>query len=156
MASIDESAGSDAGEQSWIALHGVAQWELGLWHAVWLSYHQMEFITNNLVAQVNCSSTAEVNFQRFRCTHVFATRQQDKITFLHWGCHPGSMFFSNRSVKQRQDILTNKLAANTLVIARKTQIAQCAAVTNWGDTWNMYAGGQLCFSCLATWVTFCL
>ena len=47
------------------------------------------------------------------------------------------MSFSNRSVKQRQDILTNKLAANTHVIARKTQIAQCAAVNNWGDTWNI-------------------
>ena len=41
--------------------------------------------------------------------------------------HAVRMFFSNRSVKQRQDILTNKLAANTHVIARKTQIAQCAA-----------------------------
>ena len=46
-------------------------------------------------------------------------------------------FFSNRSVKQREDILTNKLAANTHVIARQTQIAQCAAVNNWGDTWNI-------------------
>ena len=43
-----------------------------------------------------------------------------------------------RSVKQRYDILTNKLAANTHVIGRKTQIAQCAAVNNWGDTWNNY------------------
>ena len=49
---------------------------------------------------------------------------------------PVCMFFSNRSVKQREDILTNKLAANTHVIVRKTQIAQCAAVNNWGDTWN--------------------
>ena len=49
----------------------------------------------------------------------------------------GCMFFSNRSVKQRQDILTNKLAANTHVIVRKTQIAQCAAVNNWGDTWKI-------------------
>ena len=31
------------------------------------------------------------------------------------------VFFPNRSVKQRQDILTNKLAANTHVIVRKTQ-----------------------------------
>ena len=46
----------------------------------------------------------------------------------------GSMFVSNRSVKQREDILTNKPAANTHVIARKTQIAQCDAVNNWGDT----------------------
>ena len=46
------------------------------------------------------------------------------------------MLFSNRSVKQREDNLTNKLAANTHVIVRKTQIAQCAAVNNWGDTWN--------------------
>ena len=45
-------------------------------------------------------------------------------------------FFPNRSVKQREDILTNKLAENTHVIVRKTQIAQCAAVNNWGDTWN--------------------
>ncbi len=51
--------------------------------------------------------------------------------------HPGGMLFSNRSVKQREDILTNKLAANTHVIVRKTQIAQCAAVHNWGDTWNI-------------------
>ena len=50
---------------------------------------------------------------------------------------PGRHVFSNRSVKQRQDILTNKLAANTHVIVRKTQIGQCAAVTNWGDTWNI-------------------
>ena len=51
---------------------------------------------------------------------------------------PGRMFFfSSRSVKQREDILTNKLAANTHVITRKTQIAQCAAVNNWGDTWNI-------------------
>ena len=33
----------------------------------------------------------------------------------------GRIFFSNRSVKQREDILTNKLAANTHVIVRKTQ-----------------------------------
>ena len=46
-------------------------------------------------------------------------------------------FFPNRSVKQREDILTNKLAAITHVIVRKTQIAQCAAVNNWGDTWNI-------------------
>ena len=46
-------------------------------------------------------------------------------------------FFSIRSVKQRQDILTNTLAVNTHLIARKTQIAQCAAVNNWGDTWNI-------------------
>ena len=45
--------------------------------------------------------------------------------------------FSNRSVKQREDILTNKLAANTHMIARKTQIAQRAAINNWGDTWNI-------------------
>ena len=38
----------------------------------------------------------------------------------------GSHVFSNRSVKQREDILTNKLAANTHVIVRKTQIPQCA------------------------------
>ena len=38
----------------------------------------------------------------------------------------GACFFSNRSVKQREDILTNKLAANTHVIVRKTQIPQCA------------------------------
>ena len=50
---------------------------------------------------------------------------------------PGRMFFSNRSVKQREDILTNKLAVNTHVIVRKTQIAQCATVNNWGDTWNI-------------------
>ncbi len=49
----------------------------------------------------------------------------------------GVHVFSNRSVKQREDILTNKLAANTHVIARKTQIAHCAAVNNWGDTWNI-------------------
>ena len=45
--------------------------------------------------------------------------------------------FSNRSVKQREDILTNKMAADTHVIVRKTQIAQCAAINNWGDTWNI-------------------
>ena len=45
--------------------------------------------------------------------------------------------FSNRSVKQREDTLTNKLATNTHVIGCKTQIAQCAAVNNWGDTWNI-------------------
>ena len=42
-----------------------------------------------------------------------------------------------RMGRQRQYILTNKLAANTHVIARKTQIAQCAAVNNSGDTWNI-------------------
>ena len=51
------------------------------------------------------------------------------------------MFFSNRSVKQREDILTNKLAANGHVNVRKTQIAQCAAVDNWGDTWNIIRRG---------------
>ena len=45
--------------------------------------------------------------------------------------------FPNRSVKQREDMLTNKLAANAHVIARKTQISQCAAVNNWGDMWNI-------------------
>ena len=53
------------------------------------------------------------------------------------------MFFSNRSVKQREDILTNKLAANTHAIARKTQIAQCAAVNNWGDIWNTLVGNYV-------------
>ena len=47
------------------------------------------------------------------------------------------MFFSNRSVKEREDILTNKLAANTHVIVGKTQIAQCAAINTRGDTWNI-------------------
>ena len=62
---------------------------------------------------------------------------------------PGRMFFSNRSVKQRQDILTTTLAANTHVIARKTQIAQCAAETL-GRHLEYYTlvHGQLCFSCL--------
>ena len=46
------------------------------------------------------------------------------------------MFFFNRSVKQYEDILSNKLAANTYVIARKTQIAQCATVNRWGDIWK--------------------
>ena len=46
-------------------------------------------------------------------------------------------FFSNRSVKQREYILTNQLASNTHVIARETQNFQCAAVNNWGDIWNM-------------------
>ena len=49
---------------------------------------------------------------------------------------PAACFFPNRSVKQRGDILTNKLAANTHVIARKTQIAQCVAINNWGDIWK--------------------
>ena len=35
-----------------------------------------------------------------------------------------------------EDILTNKMAADTHVIVRKTQIAQCAAINNWGDTWD--------------------
>ena len=39
-----------------------------------------------------------------------------------------SMFFFNRSTLQRDDILTNQLAANTHVIARETQIFQCAAI----------------------------
>ena len=41
---------------------------------------------------------------------------------------PGRMFFFNRSTLQRDDILTNQLAANTHVIARETQIFQCAAI----------------------------
>ena len=40
----------------------------------------------------------------------------------------GSMVFFNRSTLQRDDILTNQLAANTHVIARETQIFQCAAI----------------------------
>ena len=40
----------------------------------------------------------------------------------------GSMFFFNRSTLQCDDILTNQLAANTHVIARETQIFQCAAI----------------------------
>ena len=61
------------------------------------------------------------------------------FVFLHacMAALPDACFFPNRSVKQRQDILTNKLAANTHVIAGKTQIAQSAAVNNWGDTWNI-------------------
>ena len=51
-------------------------------------------------------------------------------------CYPSPIdrrhVFSNRSVKQREDILTDKLAAYTHVIVRKTQIAQCAIVNNWG------------------------
>ena len=46
---------------------------------------------------------------------------------------PRSHVFSNRSVKQCEDILANTVAANTYVIARKTQIAQCATVNRWGD-----------------------
>ena len=57
-------------------------------------------------------------------------------------CYNGA---GNRSVKQREDILTNKPAANTHVIARKTQIAQCASVHNWGDTWNIYASRAIVF-----------
>ena len=38
------------------------------------------------------------------------------------------MFFFNRSTLQCDDILTNQLAANTHVIARETQIFQCAAI----------------------------
>ena len=60
--------------------------------------------------------------------HLLAFRLQ-----LHGPEADRRMFFSNRSVKQREDILTNKLAENTHAIARKTQIAQCAAVNNWGD-----------------------
>ena len=78
------------------------------------------------------------------------------ITYDGHISRPGSMFFPNRSVKQREDILTNKLAANTHLIVRKMQIAQCAAINNWRDTWNSIPGGQLCFSCLATLVKFCL
>ena len=37
-------------------------------------------------------------------------------------------FFLNRSTLQCDDILTNQLAANTHVIARETQIFQCAAI----------------------------
>ena len=40
----------------------------------------------------------------------------------------GGMFFFNRSAKQREDILTNQMASNTHVIARETQIFQCAAI----------------------------
>ena len=83
--------------------------------------------------------------------------RHDRRTATKFGTHiridTGRMFFSNRSVKQREDILTNKLAANTHVIARKTQIAQCAAANNWGDTWNII---RLCFSYFATSVKFCL
>ena len=50
----------------------------------------MEFISNNLVGEVNFSSTTEVKFQHFSCTHVIATRQQDEKTVLQWGCHPGT------------------------------------------------------------------
>ena len=47
------------------------------------------------------------------------------------------MFFPQQVSYATSGYLTNKLAANTHVIARKTQIAQCAAVNNWGDTWNI-------------------
>ena len=49
-------------------------------------------------------------------------------------CHLGfahaavCMFFFNRSTLQCDDILTNQLAAITHVIARETQIFQCAAI----------------------------
>ena len=48
----------------------------------------MEVTPYRLVWQVNFCSTAEVNFQRFSCTQVIATRIHDKKTVLHWGCHP--------------------------------------------------------------------
>ena len=48
----------------------------------------MESIPNNLVGQVNFSSTTDVNFQRFSCAHVIATRQQYKKKVLHWGHQP--------------------------------------------------------------------
>ena len=48
----------------------------------------MESIPNNLVRKVNFSSTTDVNFLRFSCTHVIATRQQFKKTVLHRGYHP--------------------------------------------------------------------
>ena len=53
------------------------------------------------------------------------------------------MSFSNRSVKQREDTLTNKLAANTHVITRKTQIAQCAAVVNNGGSYVARQGERV-------------
>ena len=45
----------------------------------------LEFIPNNLVGEENFSSTTEVNFQRFSCTHVIATRHQEEKTVLQWG-----------------------------------------------------------------------
>ena len=66
----------------------------------------------------------------------FALLSHSAISVGYIG-HGRRHVFSNRSVKQREDILTNKLAANTHVIACKTQIAQCAALNNWGDTWNI-------------------
>ena len=48
----------------------------------------MESIPNNLVGQVNFSSTTDINFKRFSCTHVIVTRQQYKKTVLNRGYHP--------------------------------------------------------------------
>ena len=50
----------------------------------------MEFIPNNNVGEVNFSSTTEVNFQRFSCTLVIATRQQNEKTVSQYGYHPGT------------------------------------------------------------------
>ena len=38
----------------------------------------MKFIPNNLVRQVTFSSTTDVTFPRFSCTHVITTKQQYK------------------------------------------------------------------------------
>ena len=46
-------------------------------------------------------------------------------------------------------MLTNQLAANVHLIVRKS-----LAQINWGDFWNISAGGRSCFSCQS--VIFCL
>ncbi len=78
-----------------------------------------------------------VNIKNFHSVQVTYYLLQPTCSFASTtGLSPPACFFPNRSVKQCEDILANKLAANTYVIARKTQIAQCATVNHWGDIWN--------------------
>ena len=88
---------------------------------------------------VAVTSGGNPQFERTKRTNCMSPMFQCNIWACVATCKSWThvFFLSNRSVKQREDILTNKLAANTHVITRKTQIAQCAAVNNWGDTWNI-------------------
>ena len=58
----------------------------------------IESIPHSLFGHMNFSSTTEVNFQSFSCTHVIATRHKNKKTVLSWGCDPGMVLIRSLDV----------------------------------------------------------
>ena len=111
---------ADVQNGEYLLRHNVGRKSVQFSHGYWLE-SSIKRTFESLIASKPPPLTMHARTQQNSCLSPKMGCLEQNYLRLETGSEPRwPHVFSNRSVKQREDILTNKLAANTHVIARKT------------------------------------